>query len=94
VINFANGLHNEDEEEEDGNGEDNSDIIKIYSDQLFDILVNLLKKGIDSNYEPMQEEVMNLLSTVAQLIEKEFSKYFNVLIPLMMQILINVGTTN
>jgi len=37
---------------------------------------------------------MNLLSAVAQLIEKEFSKYFNVLIPLMMQILINVGTTN
>jgi hypothetical protein len=37
---------------------------------------------------------MNLLSAVAQLIDKEFSKYFNVLIPLMMQILINVGTTN
>ena len=37
---------------------------------------------------------MNLLSAVAQLIEKEFSKYFNVLIPLMMQILVNVGTTN
>lgn len=37
---------------------------------------------------------MNLLSAVAQLIEKEFSKYFSVLVPLMMQILLNVGTTN
>lgn len=37
---------------------------------------------------------MNLLSAVAQLIEKEFSKYFGVLVPLMMQILLNVGTTN
>lgn len=94
VINFANGLHNQEEEEEDDAAGDNSDIIKIYSDQLFEILVQLLKKGIDNNYEPMQEEVMNLLSAIAQLIEKEFSKYFGVLIPLMMQILLNVGTTN
>jgi hypothetical protein len=94
VINFANGLHNEDDEEDEGASCDNSSIIKIYSDQLFEILVDLLKKGIDSNYEPLQEEVMNLLSAVAQLIEKEFSKYFSVLIPLMMQILLNVGTAN
>lgn len=53
VINFANGLHSEDDEEEDAAGGDNSSIIKIYSDQLFEILVNLLKKGIDSNYEPL-----------------------------------------
>jgi CII-binding regulator of phage lambda lysogenization HflD len=53
VINFANGLHNQDEEEEDDAAGDNSDIIKIYSDQLFEILVQLLKKAIDTNYEPM-----------------------------------------
>jgi len=34
VINFANGLHNEDEDEDEG-AADNSSIIKMYSDQLF-----------------------------------------------------------
>jgi hypothetical protein len=37
---------------------------------------------------------MNLLSASAQVIEKEFSKYYNDLMPLMMQILENVGTAN
>ena len=81
VINFANGLHSgEDEEEDEVN---NTEIIQIYSQSLFESLVNLLKKGIDVNYEPLQEETMNLLSVVAQLIEKDFAKYYNVLIPLM-----------
>jgi hypothetical protein len=40
-----------------------------YQVQLFETLVTLLKKGIDTNYEPLQEEVMNLLSVVADLIQ-------------------------
>ena len=37
---------------------------------------------------------MNLLSAVAQLIEKDFSKYYDSLMPLMMQILSNIGSSN
>ena len=37
---------------------------------------------------------MNLLSVVASLIDREFAKYYLSLMPLMMQILNNVGTTN
>lgn len=37
---------------------------------------------------------MNLLSVVASLIEKEFSKFYNQLMPLMIQILNNVAMTN
>ena len=68
--------------------------MKAYSSELFETLVGLLKKAIDVNYEPLQEEVMNLLSASAQVIESEFSKYYNVLMPLMMQILDNIGTAN
>lgn len=82
MINFAKGLINEDNEEEETiNGDE---IMKMYSETLFENLVKLLKKAIDENYEPMQEEVMSLLSVVASLIEKEFSKYYNVLMPMMM----------
>jgi len=85
VINFANGLHSGDDEDggEDGDATDNTEIIKIYSQSLFETLVSLLKKGVEQNYEPLQEETMNLLSVVAQLIEKEFAKYYNVLVPIM-----------
>lgn len=68
--------------------------MKGYSQELFETLIELLKKGINVNYEPLQEEVMNLLSASAQVIESEFAKYYNVLMPLMMQILGNIGTAN
>ena len=57
--------------------------MEIYSQSLFENLVVLLKRGMDENYEPLQEEVMNLLSVVATLIDKEFSKFYNQLMPLM-----------
>lgn len=91
VINFVNGLHSQDDEDEE---EVSDTIIKQYSPSLFEIIVQLLKKAIDTNYEPLQEECMNLLSAVAQLIDKEFAKYYNSLMPLMMQILSNVGMAN
>ena len=83
VINFAKGLLNEDNEEDDENTNGDK-IMQVYSENLFETLVKLLKKALDENYEPMQEEVMSLLSVVASLIEKEFSKYYNVLMPMMM----------
>lgn len=76
IINFAKGLLNEDEdEEEDTNA--SSKVMEVYSQNLFENLVVLLKKGMDENYEPLQEEVMNLLAVVATLIDKEFAKFYN-----------------
>ena len=53
VINFANGLHSEEDEEEGEEDNNNTEIIKIYSSNLFESLINLLKKGIEQNYEPL-----------------------------------------
>lgn len=91
TINFARGLTEEDEDDETTNGDK---IMAIYAQQLFENLVVLLKKGIDENYEPLQEEVMNLLSVVASLIEGQFAQFYNQLMPMMIQILNNVVMTN
>ena len=66
TINFARGLNTEEEEEEEVDG---AKIMALYATPLFDNLVTLLEKGITQNYEPLQEEVMNLISVVATLIE-------------------------
>eukprot|EP00347_Sterkiella_histriomuscorum_P001538 403371652 len=92
VINFARGLNEEEDEEE--NGVTGQKIMENYQSELFNGLVILLKKGIDTNYEPLQEEVMNLLSVVADLIQSQFAKFYNDLMPMMMQILTNVAMTN
>lgn len=89
LINFAKGLVNQDEETEDTTKP--SKIMETYSRDIFASLVNLLKKAMQENYEPLQEEVMNLLSVVATIIETEFAKYYNDFMPMMMQILTNVG---
>ena len=53
VINFANGLHSVSEDDEEETAQSHQDIIKIYSSTLFETLITLLKKAIDTNYEPL-----------------------------------------
>ena len=51
MINFARGLNEEEDEEE--NGVTGQKIMENYQSELFNGLVLLLKKGIDTNYEPL-----------------------------------------
>jgi hypothetical protein len=92
VINFVRGLT--EEEEDDDKTVMGTKIMENYQATLFEGLVVLLKKGIDENYEPLQEEVMNLLSVMASLIQGEFAKFYDQLMPMMTQILSNVAMTN
>jgi len=62
----------------------------MYADQLFSSLHDNLKKAITEKYEPLQEEVMNLLNVAATLIEEHFATYFTKFLPLMIEILDNV----
>lgn len=95
MINFVRGLNDEEDGEENGAaGVTGQKLMEPYQVQLFENLISLLKKGIDTNYEPLQEEVMNLLSVVAELIQGQFAKFYNNLMPMMMQILTNVAMTN
>ena len=64
VQSFVAGLLNEDEEEDDS-GIDAKEILSPYCKSLLQALVVLLQKGIQSNYEPLQTEVLQLLSSIA-----------------------------
>jgi len=79
----------DDEDKEDTNK--NKKIMMMYVNELFTSLANLLKKAMITNYEPLQEEVLNLLSVVATIIEKEFVPFYSVFMPMMLEILANVG---
>lgn len=65
-----------------------------YSKDILLSLAALLKKGIQNNYEPLQSESMQLLSTIASVITNEFGTYYNDFMPLMTEILMNVKGDN
>lgn len=90
VINFVKGFVSDEEEEEE-----EKKVMKIldkYTKELFITLTNLLKLAVQENYEPLQEEVMALLSLMASLIGKDFAQYYNDFMPMMFEILNNIGS--
>ena len=89
MINFTSGPIQQDENEIEETTK-SSEFMSGYADQLYQTLTDLLKKAIHEKYEPLQEEVMNLLNISANLLEEQFSKYFNTFLPLMIEILDNV----
>jgi hypothetical protein len=89
LFQFTTGLIEEDDNEINETKK-SSDIMLSYSEQLFKSLVDNLTKAVDEQYEPMQEQVMNLLNAAATLIEEKFADYFNQFMPLMEKIIDNV----
>ena len=63
-----------------------------YTKPLLQALVGLLKKGIQSKHEPLQTEVLNVLHSVCSVILSDFGVYYNDFMPLMTEILQNVGS--
>ena len=91
ALNFVNGLLKSDEDEEEE--ETAIDPQAPHSKPLLQALVLLLQKGIQQNYEPLQTEVLQLLSSVAQVILENFTQYYNDFMPMMQEILQKVGMT-
>lgn len=88
ALNFVNGLLKSDEdEEEEETAIDPQAIMAPHSKPLLQALVLLLQKGIQQNYEPLQTEVLQLLSSVAQVILENFTQYYNDFMPMMQEIL-------
>lgn len=83
---FVRGLIQEDAMEIE-EAKKSSEILQAYSDDLFQELVNNLTLSVDAGYEPLQEQVMNLINVSASLLEEHFAKYFNCFLPLMIKIL-------
>jgi len=62
-----------------------------YTKPLLQALVELLKKGIQAKHEPLQTEVLNVLHSICSVILSDFGVYYNDFMPLMTDILQNVG---
>ena len=80
---------NEAENEEDDC--DGREILKPLVPELLRTLVELLKHSIQSKCEPLQTEVLNVLHSVCNVILDDFGVYFNDFMPMMSEILCNVG---
>lgn len=88
---FIAGLIEEDKNEIEETKK-SSEIINIYTDDLFKTLISNLNALISSNDQNelsmhMLDANMNVLNTAIDLIEEDFAKYFNEFMPLMVQIL-------
>ena len=68
--------------------------MKEYSTDLLKSLEEMLKKGIQSNYEALTLKVLENIQMVAKVIDSDFAQYFQQFMPLMSQILENVDQTN
>lgn len=57
-------------------------------------LVTLFPKSLAENCYPLQEEILNVLSIVAVAIGENFSNYYNVFMPGLKDLLMNIPMTN
>lgn len=62
-----------------------------YISQLMQICGKLLEASLDNPYTPLQEEVLALVSCIAQLIEGDFADYYASFMPGLKHILQNTG---
>ena len=79
-----------DEEEVKKNKKTPAEIMQPYIPNILEGLVALLQKGIQSNYEPLQTEVLSLIMVIAEVIEADFAPFYNKIMPLMTEVLTNV----
>lgn len=63
--------------------------METYTNDLLTTCSTLLNESLQKNFAPLQEETLALLACVAQLIEEEFSKYYNNFMPGLKMILTN-----
>lgn len=89
LFQFTNGLIEVDSNEIDETKK-SSEIMLAYSEEVFKSLVVNLTNAVDQGQEAMQGEVMNLLNSMATLIEDKFGAYFNEFMPLMEKIIDSV----
>lgn len=58
-----------------------------YSAQLVSTITGLFQLSLSQNYAPLQEEVLGLLSCIANVLEDKFSEHYATFMPGLKQIL-------
>ena len=89
MVNFVRGLIDEEAflEESSEKQQEYSKIMAPYSVALVQTISALFQQSLDQNYAPLQEEVLGLLSCLANVLEDKFAEHYNQFMPGLKQIL-------
>lgn len=85
MVNFVRGLINEEGDEEID--KENEAILKPYATPIVDTISVLFQQSIELNYGPLQEEVLSLLSCLANGLSSNFVEHYGKFMPGLKQIL-------
>jgi hypothetical protein len=66
----------------------------IYATDLLTVMVDLLKKGITNKDEKLTFKILEIIMTVADIIDSDFAVHYGNFIPMMAEILGNVDSSN
>jgi hypothetical protein len=89
MVNFVRGLIDEDafmDESSDAQKE-YSVILAPYAGGIVSTITGLFQLSLSTSYSPLQEEVLGLLSCLANVLEGKFSEYYGQFMPGLKQIL-------
>jgi hypothetical protein len=83
MVNFVRGLINEEgyEDVEDEIQKENSAILFPYASSIVETISALFQMSLDQNYAPLQEEVLSLISCIANVLESQFADYYGKFMP-------------
>ena len=63
------------------NNENNIKILSTYIDELVNLIMNVFEMSIKISYEPLQQKSLECLSLLSHIHEKNFSPYYNKIMP-------------
>jgi hypothetical protein len=89
MVNFVRGLIDEEAftDESSDNQKEYSQILAPYSAHLVSTITGLFQLSLTQDYAPLQEEVLGLLSCIANVLEDKFAEHYTTFMPGLKQIL-------
>lgn len=83
MVNFVRGLIDEEAyiDETSEAQKEYSKILAPYSGIMVSTITGLFQFSLEINYAPLQEEVLGLLSCLANVLETKFSEHYNKFMP-------------
>ena len=83
-----------DEEEEEENGKDPKELMEVYAKDLLQVMEGVLVKGRQTKNEQLTFKSLEIIMTVADIIEANFATYYGKFMPTMIDILKSVDMSS
>ena len=74
------------------NVDDNIKILSPFLNDLVTLIMNVFENSLNINYEPLQQKSLESISFLSNIIEKEFSIYYNKIMPGLKKLYFNLET--